>query len=252
VRNFAFTVSTQKRMNEQPATISPPPFTVCIPAAGSGRRMGLETPKQYQPLLGKPVLRQTIAVFEQIPLCSKIVIATDDRDALEHIFHQWPCVIPVEIVDGGVTRQSSVANTLTHCREDDAIVLIHDAARPCVAIAQVLTLVEAVYQHGAALLAMPSMDTVKKVHDSLVKETMNRNEIWLAQTPQGAKAGLFREAFARAQQDGVTGTDDVSLLERIGITVHVVEGDATNIKITTQADLVIAEALLMGRGRRDV
>ncbi|MBE0644434.1 MAG: 2-C-methyl-D-erythritol 4-phosphate cytidylyltransferase [Bacteroidetes bacterium] len=219
-------------------------FIVCIPAAGIGRRMDSDTPKQYLHLHGRPLLAHTINVFDGMPECAGIVLAVDDETAARRLVESCAPRVPVQIVAGGLRRQDSVANALAVCGEDDTIVLVHDAARPCVTRAHVRAVAEAVHQHGAALLALPARDTIKEVHAGLVRATLDRTVIWQAQTPQGARAGLLRIAFAEALRKGIEATDDVSLLEAMDVPVHVVEGSPNNIKITTREDLVIAEAIL--------
>jgi 2-C-methyl-D-erythritol 4-phosphate cytidylyltransferase len=222
-------------------------FTVCIPAAGVGRRMGGEMPKQYLPILGRPVLSHTIAVFDSMPECLDIVLAVDDVEAARVLLATTQTRLPLRIVRGGVRRQDSVANALAEIEEDDRIVLVHDAARPCVTPEMVRLVAEAASEHGAALLALPARDTMKEVHAGVVHATLDRTVIWQAQTPQAARAGLFRLAFAAAQRRGLEATDDASLLEAMDIPVHVVEGSPGNIKITTPEDLVVAEAILSAR-----
>lgn len=219
-------------------------FTVCIPAAGIGRRMQSDTPKQYLHLHGRPLLAHTLDVFDAMPECAAIVLAVDDETAARRLVDSCALRVPVRIVPGGPRRQDSVANALTVCGEDDTIVLVHDAARPCVTRDQVRAVADAARTHGAALLALPARDTIKEVHAGLVRETLDRTVIWQAQTPQAARAGLFRIAFAEAKGKGIEATDDVSLLEAMDIPVHVVEGSPMNIKVTTPDDLVVAEAIL--------
>lgn len=220
------------------------PFIVCIPAAGIGRRMHSDTPKQYLHLNGRPLLAHTIAVFDAIPECSAIVLAVDDEAAAKRLVDSCALRVEVRIVAGGLRRQDSVANALTACGEDDTIVLVHDAARPCVTAAEVRSVAAAAREHGAALLALPARDTIKEVHAGRVRLTLDRSIIWHAQTPQAARAGLFRIAFAEASRKGIEATDDVSLLEAMDVPVHVVEGLATNMKVTTPEDLPVAEAIL--------
>ena len=222
-----------------------PPFTVCIPAAGSGRRMNLDVPKQYFEIAGKPVLIHTITVFDAIRECRRVIVATDDRSRLENVLARFPMCKPVSIVPGGASRQESVANMLAECADEDEIVLIHDAVRPCIEAAQVMEVVRKVSEHGTAILAIPAGDTIKQVAGAKVTATLDRSAVWLAQTPQGARCGLFRRAFLRAAADGITQTDDASLLERIGIEVCVVPGSSTNLKITTGQDLLVAETILL-------
>ncbi len=224
-------------------------FSVLIPAAGSGTRLGADRPKQYLPLLGMPVLLHTLAVFDAIEDCASVVIASDDPSTVHALLATRGWRVSMQVVPGGKRRQDSVANALAALPDDDGIVLIHDAARPCVEADHVRAVVEAVRRHGAALLAIPARDTIKHVQDDVVCHTVPRSALWLAQTPQGATAARLREAFAHARAHGIEATDDVELLERIGVRVHVVRGSAGNLKITEALDLVLAEALLRAQGR---
>jgi 2-C-methyl-D-erythritol 4-phosphate cytidylyltransferase len=219
-------------------------FTVCIPAAGIGRRMQSATPKQYLLLHDRPLLAHTMAVFDGMPECAGFILAVDDTQWARPLIDSFSMRLPVQLVQGGPRRQDSVANALAAFHDDDAIVLVHDAARPCVTAGEVRAVVAAVRTHGAALLAMPARDTMKEVHAGLVRHTLDRTVIWHAQTPQGARAGLFRTAFAEAQRKGIEATDDASLLEAMGVPVHIVEGSPANIKVTTPEDMVMAEAIL--------
>jgi 2-C-methyl-D-erythritol 4-phosphate cytidylyltransferase len=224
-------------------------FSVLIPAAGSGTRLGADRPKQYLPLLGMPVLLHTLAVFDAIEDCASVVIASDDPSTVQALLATRGWRVSVQVVPGGARRQDSVANALAALPDDDGIVLIHDAARPCVEADHVRAVAETVRRHGAALLAIPARDTIKHVQDDVVCHTVPRSALWLAQTPQGATAARLREAFAHARAHGIEATDDVELLERIGVRVHVVRGSAGNLKITEALDLVLAEALLRAQGR---
>lgn len=224
------------------------PFTVCIPAAGSGSRMRSDIPKQYLNLAGKPILAHVIAIFDAIPSCSGIVIA-GEPERLSALLQSFPARTGICIVQGGTSRQESVANMLAVTGPDDGIVLVHDAARPCVDAADVMSLVAAVASHGAAILATPASDTVKRVRDGAVISTLDRDEIWLAQTPQGARAGLLRHAMDEAIRRGIRATDEAALLESDGIRVHVVRGSSANLKITTPEDVPIAEAIIRERVR---
>lgn len=220
------------------------PFSVCIPAAGLGRRMGANMPKQYLPLLGKPVLAHTIAAFDVLEECMEIILAVDDEEAARAVLGAVATRAPLRLLRGGARRQDSVANALAAVEDDNRVVLVHDAARPCVTAAQIRAVARAAADHGAALLALPARDTMKEVHAGRVRATLDRTVIWQAQTPQAARAGLLRVAFAEAARRGIEATDDVSLLEAMDVPVFVVEGAPTNLKITTPEDMVVAEAIL--------
>jgi 2-C-methyl-D-erythritol 4-phosphate cytidylyltransferase len=161
----------------------------------------------------------------------------------------------VHVVEGGENRQQSVGNALRHlaattgCGGDD-IVLVHDAARPLIDSATVERTIEAVAEHGAAIVGLPAVDTIKQVdrtaHGAIVTATIPRERIVQAQTPQGARCDLLLKAFAEADGDGFSGTDEASLLERMGSTVAVVAGSPRNFKITQPGDLELAEFYLAG------
>ena len=195
-------------------------------------------PKQYLEIAGRSVLSHTLSVFDAIVECEKIIIATDDGDRVEDVLRSSALSTPVQVVTGGAQRQDSVRNMLDHC-PDGSLVLIHDAARPCVSPGQIMDVARAVDRCGAALLALPARDTIKTVLGGLVQSTLDRSSIWLAQTPQGGRIELLRRAFRQADIDGLAGTDDAALLEHIGVDVAVVEGTFRNIKITTEEDLPI-------------
>lgn len=211
--------------------------------------MGARRPKQYLELLGAPLLARTLAVFERMPECRRIVIATDDRDALATLLSELPLRTPVRVVDGGARRQDSVRNALAACgRDRRRIILVHDAARPCVDERTIRAAAESVRRRGSALVAVPVRDTIKRVDGDLVRGTVDRSALWLAQTPQGARLGTLLDAFAAAGADGFEATDDAALLEHAGIPVHVVEGSPRNLKITMPDDLALAEDILRRRG----
>jgi 16S rRNA (cytidine(1402)-2'-O)-methyltransferase len=229
-------------------------FFVLIPAAGSGVRLGAPLPKQYLEIAGRAVLAHTVAVFDALDECRGIVIATDDPARVATLLDAHPTRRPVRIVDGGATRQESVARALAALPAeagDNDVVLVHDAARPCVTTAHVRAVAAAIAEHGAALLALTARDTIKTGSAGIVEGTLDRRTIHLAQTPQGARAALLRTSFERASADGFDGTDEASLLEHAGIAVHLVEGAPSNLKITTPDDLVMAAAVLAARAASD-
>lgn len=225
------------------------PFTVCIPAAGSGTRMNSAIPKQYLRLLGTPVLLHVLTLFARMDTCDRIIVATDDDTRLRELLAEGQLETAVDIVPGGARRQDSVAQAITAVSDDDAIVLVHDAARPCVEQRHVQDTADTAARHGVAVLAVPARDTLKEVHDGRIMRTLDRSVIWQAQTPQAARAAVFREAFRHADKTGITATDDVALIEALGQPVHVVEGSHDNIKITQPGDLDIAAAILRRQGR---
>lgn len=224
-----------------------PQFTVCIPAAGSGSRMHTNEPKQYLFLHNVPLIVHTVRIFDSISECEQIIIAADKVAAMYDVVKPDSFQKNIIIVSGGATRQQSVMNCLKKIRTD-TIVLIHDAARPCVTEEEIRDVVEAIKKDGAAVLAIPAHDTVKKVNKKkMVTRTIPRQEIYLAQTPQGAYSTVLKNAYQESLEAGVEFTDDVQVLERKGIPIRVVEGKPTNIKITTKEDIIIAEAILKRR-----
>lgn len=224
-----------------------------IPAAGMGKRMGASINKQYLQLNGLPIVARTLSVFEMSPLIDAIylVIPQDEIPyCREHVVEACGFRKIVAIVAGGNERQNSVMNGLNamrpDCNEDD-IVLIHDGVRPLVTEELLAQSIDTARQHDGALIAVPVKDTIKTVQDSIVITTPDRETLWQAQTPQTFRFGIIYHAHHRAETDGFTGTDDSSLVERLGGKVWIVRGDYRNIKITTPEDLILAEAFLLSR-----
>lgn len=222
-------------------------FAVIIPAAGSGRRSGKDVPKQYVEIAGVPVLEHTIAAFLDCEECIEVVIAVDDawRDTAARCGRGD---IRVRIVSGGAERQHSVANALAALTSDATIVLVHDAARPCVHRALIHRAVDAADHHGAALPVIPLSDTVKRVDaEGRVVATVSREYLRLAQTPQAFRRELLVRAYARAADEGTLATDDAGLVESLGESVVTIAGDPDNIKITVATDFERALTTLMRR-----
>lgn len=217
-----------------------------IPAAGMGRRMGAAINKQYLLLDGKPILAHTLELFQKADFIDEIFVVVPAEE-IEYcrvqVVEKYGIEKVRQIVAGGAERQDSVLNGLRalDCAADD-VVLIHDGVRPFVPISVVQHSIEMAHEHDGALVAVPVKDTVKIVRDAFVASTPPRNSLWLAQTPQTFRYKVIRAAHERAAMEEFSGTDDASLLERIGGKVHVVIGDYRNIKITTPDDLILAEA----------
>lgn len=222
-------------------------------AAGRGDRLRSGTPKAFVRLAGRSLLTRALEALASSPEIDVVVpvVAASELDrfaALAAERHGIPKLAPP--VAGGVERQDSVRAGLASLGPEITFVAVHDAARPLVRGNDVSRVVTAARLHGAALLAVPATDTVKRVRSGLVVETPPRAECWVAQTPQAFRIEILREALAKAEHEGVLGTDDTQLVERLGVAVHVVEGDPANLKITRPEDLVLAEALLEARARR--
>lgn len=223
-------------------------YTVVIPAAGSGKRMNAGKNKLWLSLEGKPLIIHTLSVFENDPQCEGIVVAANqaERQSMHTLFFQFGLSKVKRIVAGGAERQDSVYEGLKTC-ESEGVVLIHDGARPFVTDAVIRRLTAAASDSGAAVPAVPVKDTIKKASGGMVSETLERASLWAVQTPQAFRLSLVRDAYKKAEEEGVAGTDDASLVERIGYPVKIVESDYDNIKITTPDDLVTARAILAKR-----
>src|ERR1700692_4754600 len=220
-----------------------------LPAAGLGTRMGAETPKQFLELDGVPIVILSLRSIASCELVTDIIVATrgDGVARLEERIRQETFKQSVRVVRGGDSRQDSVAQALQLVSNDTEIVLVHDAGRPFVTREQITRVIEEARKCRAAILGIPAMDTVKEVKRAslpedvaLITATIPRERIVLAQTPQAFSTKLLKEAFARAQADGVSASDEAGLVERIGHVAHVVLGSERNIKITKPADRDLA------------
>ncbi len=224
-----------------------------LPAAGLGTRMGAETPKQFLELDGVPLVIFTLRRLAACEAITDFFIATraeevallNERVARERLGR------PVRVVRGGGNRQESVANALAEVPPDAELILVHDAVRPFVTREQIERVIAEARKRSAVILGIPAMDTVKEVKRAslpedvaLITGTVPRERVVLAQTPQAFSAKLLREAFERAQRDGVTASDEAALVERLGHDVHVVLGSERNIKITRPADMELARFYL--------
>lgn len=218
-----------------------------IPAAGSGTRMKLNHPKQYHPLAGAPIIIHTMGVFLASPVIGQIVVVVpaDKLDETKELFEDHGLDDPrIEITAGGRRRQDSVFNGLQLIHPEIDTVLVHDCARPLVSLKLIEDCYLAAVEYGAAIAAIPVKDTLKKSDDeALITETVDRSEIWQAQTPQAAKVSLLYDAYRK--NGDADFTDEAGLLEQAGIPVKLVEGSETNLKITRPEDLAIAEKLLL-------
>ncbi len=224
-----------------------------LPAAGLGTRMGADKPKQFLELEGAPIVLHTLRRISSCPLITEIYVATraDEVAWLEERVRGEKFPQPVRVVKGGDTRQASVGNALREVPGDTELVLVHDAVRPFVTREQIERVIAEARRCRAAILGIPAMDTVKEVKRAslpedvaLITGTIPRERVVLAQTPQVFDAALFREAFASAEQDGITASDEAGLVERLRHDVHVVLGSERNIKITRPADMDLARFYL--------
>jgi len=228
-------------------------ITAILPAAGLGTRMGADTPKQFLELDGVPIAILSLRRIAACPQITEIIVATrpDVIEKLEARIRQENFKQPVRVIKGADSRQGSVAAALKLVSDDTELVLVHDAVRPFVCVDHIARVIEEARRCQAAILGIPAMDTVKEVKRAslpedvaLITNTVPRERIVLAQTPQVFATGLLKEAFARAEADGVTASDEAGLVERLGHDVHVVQGSERNIKITKPADMDLARFYL--------
>lgn len=222
-----------------------PRATVVIPAGGVGTRFGGRTPKQFVRLGVAPILAVTVGHFAGHPAVASVVVAAPaffvarTRRILARLARR----VPLTVVAGGRTRQDSVWLALQAVHDDAEVVMVHDGVRPLITRRLIDGVLAAAAETGAAICALPITETVKRVHGDLVQTTLNRAELWTVQTPQAFRADLLREAHEKARRDGVAGTDDAMLVERLGHPVRVVGGLPENVKITTPEDLRRARSL---------
>jgi 2-C-methyl-D-erythritol 4-phosphate cytidylyltransferase len=221
-----------------------------IAAAGFGVRMGHKTPKPYLTLAGKPILANTLAVFEKAKEIREVVVVVHPdelENCQENVIAPFGFKKVLRLVPGGKERQDSVYHALkTLQREDDLeIILVHDGVRPFITQEQIRRVIQGARQHGAAILGIPAQDTLKRVDSQgRVIQTLERRDIWQIQTPQAFQAPLLWRAFVEAYSRNFYGTDEASLLEELNLPVAVIPGSPLNLKITTREDLELAEAML--------
>ena len=214
-----------------------------IPAAGSGTRFGGDRPKQFLTLAGRPILARTLEAFAGLVDRAWLAVNPTWHDEVIAIAAQAP--FPCTVVTGGVSRQDSVYAALRAVDDDCDRILVHDAVRPLVPRHCISACLAALTATPGAVVAVPCAATIKRASaTNTITETVPREHLWLAQTPQGFRRSDGLLAFATAQRDGFQGTDDVQLLERLGLSVTLVTGDARNLKLTTPDDLAVAEALM--------
>lgn len=223
-------------------------YQVIIPAAGQGKRMRAGKNKVLLQLKDIPILIHTLRVFELDEACKGIILAISagDEDHFSSLLKKYRIKKVTSLVAGGNERQHSVYNGLQAAKKE-GIVLVHDAARPFIEKRVIHELVSVAEKDGAAVVAVPVKDTIKKVNNFEVVETIERSSLWAIQTPQAFRVSLLEEAHNLALVQNFLGTDEASLVERLHIPVKIVEGDYDNIKLTTPEDLYFAEAIIKQR-----
>ncbi|CAM5196557.1 2-C-methyl-D-erythritol 4-phosphate cytidylyltransferase OS=Ureibacillus acetophenoni OX=614649 GN=ispD PE=3 SV=1 [Ureibacillus acetophenoni] len=220
-------------------------YEVVLPAAGSGKRMGAGKNKLFLLLQNKPILIHTLNVFQNDENCTGIWLAVkpEERAFIQQLLEEHHITKVKGLPNGGEERQHSVHSCIKEMEQVD-IVLVHDAARPFITQDIIARLVETASEYGAAIAGVRAKDTMKKVRDGKIVETVDREHLWMIQTPQAFRFDLLFEAEDVAEKVGFLGTDEAMLVERLGYPVHIVEASYDNIKMTTQEDLVIGEAIL--------
>jgi len=229
-------------------------ISVIVPAAGSGKRMGKNsTPKAFIRLNGKPLITHILDKFTRLPAVREIIIAVNQnywRNAKRlvsgyKINQSANRSLPeIKLIQGGKERCDSVFNALKVTDPGSRLILIHDAARPLVKKEDIIRLIKTVRKSGAAILAAPVVDTIKRVNQKgCIKETLPRHELWSAQTPQGFKRNILIKAYNKSLKERKIITDDSYLVEKLGYPVKVVLGSYENIKITTPYDKIFAQDL---------
>jgi len=222
--------------------------TAIIPAGGAGHRMGLNIPKQFYRLAGRPVLVHTLEAFHKVKAISDIIVVVpkDHISSTKEMVKEYDLNKVSAVIAGGKLRQDSVKAGLSQTPSNTEYVVVHDGARPLVSPSLIQSCLEAAQESGAAMAAIPVKDTLKEVDgDKNILRTVDRSALWQAQTPQVAHTEQLKEAFAVAERTSFIGTDEASFLELISQPMRVVEGSEKNIKITRPEDLLIAEAILM-------
>ncbi len=204
--------------------------------------------KQYIALDGVPILGRTLKIFDSCTKVNQIIVVVPDEDldfCRKKILTPAKLQKNVILVAGGSERQDSVYNALRFIEPDEGIVIIHDGVRPFVRQEHLVASIKCAAELGACILGIPAFDTVKKVNPkNEIIQTHKRDTLWLAQTPQVFEVKLIKKAHEKAKQEGFMGTDDASLVERLGAAVKIIPGSRSNIKITNPEDLELAHAIL--------
>ncbi len=229
-------------------TAQRPKVFAVIPAAGLGVRLGGGTKKQFVELNGKPILIHTLQQFEYCPDVDEIAVAVPESDIveMERLITRYRVLKVSTVVAGGNERQDSVFNALKNLNSRPTdIILVHDGVRPFVRPKQLREMVAHCREHDAVVMAVQPKDTIRRSNGGgFFDQTLDRNALWLIQTPQGFKASVLLKAFEQARKDGFYSTDEAALVERIGVKAKIVEGSYDNIKITTQEDLELGTLIL--------
>lgn len=218
-----------------------------IVCSGKGQRMGADLPKQFLKLKEKPIITHTIEKFEKCGMIDEIIVVISkeyEQYFKNEILLKNNFTKISNVVFGGKERLNSVYNGLCSIKDENSIVLIHDGVRPFVKIEHIKNIINETKIHKACILGVKAKDTIKICKNNLIEKTPERENIWLAQTPQAFEYKIIKKAYENAIENNFFGTDDASLVENIEINVKMVLGDYENIKITTPEDLKIGEIFL--------
>jgi 2-C-methyl-D-erythritol 4-phosphate cytidylyltransferase len=228
-------------------------ITAIIVAAGQGLRMGSARRKQFLKLCGEPILIHTLRAFDACQTIGQLllVVPTSEIDfCRSNIIEPADISTKIAIIEGGDRRQDSVFNGLKSIPTNEGIVLIHDGVRPLVNVELIDACIEGAQLWGACIPALMPVDTLKQIDgNDIIERTISRDSVRLAQTPQAFHLSVLRKAHDQAKLRGWKATDDASLVERIGVNVHVIPGMRENLKITTAEDLALAQWYLKKKSR---
>jgi 2-C-methyl-D-erythritol 4-phosphate cytidylyltransferase len=224
-----------------------------IPAGGSGLRMGYKIPKPYLSFDSLPIIVHTLRIFQNSELIDDVYLVVQEKDkvyAQNQIVDAYSLSKVRAIISGGRERQDSVNNALNYLSDEHEIVVIHDGVRPLLENSILENIIKVAIKEGAAITGMPVKDTIKVINTlEQAEKTLDREKLFMIQTPQAFDKDMIVRAYKAACEDHFRGTDDSSLVERLGIPVKVIRGSYENIKITTQEDLLFAEFIAQSRKR---
>lgn len=230
--------------------MSAPRLWAVVPAAGSGRRFGGSIPKQYLKIHNQPIMLHSINRLFALPLSGCVIAISPDDQLAQTLNYQNP--LQLHFVAGGAERMDSVLAGLDFLQDRAAAddwVLVHDVARPCIAVNSLIKLHETLSgDNVGGILAISVRDTLKNAQDGNIVETVSRDHLWQAQTPQMFRFGLLRDALIAAKKQNYQVTDEASAVELAGFSVKIVEGRMDNIKVTFRDDLALAELILQAQG----
>ncbi len=218
---------------------------IVLAAAGQGKRMGVGMNKQFIPLNNKPILMHTLEKFYSKSWIDEIVIVAhpDEMEQMKQMIQALNMKRRIEIVPGGNERQESIYNGLSYIHSE--FIMVHDGARPFIDSTMLDRLYESLQHLDAVVVGVPVKDTIKVIDNmNQIRHTPDRKSLWAVQTPQAFRLSVLKEAYQKAKENNFFGTDDASLVERLGIHVTIIEGSYRNIKITTPDDLILAQAII--------